>query len=80
MSGQWPVQSLDGDQWFVYVLKDVGVITWPAAHETEKQTQAVYIMGHCQGYRREDVCLYNVSKRKCKCGSLEFTIKTSNFI
>lgn len=55
MSGQWPVQSLDGDQWFAYVLKDVSVITWPTAHETKKQTQAMYAMGHCQGYKREVV-------------------------
>lgn len=40
----------------------VSIITWPTALETEKQTQAVYTIGHCQGYRREAVCLYNVSK------------------
>lgn len=57
MSGQWPVESLVGDQRFegVYVLKGVGVITWPTAHVTEKQTQSVYTMGHGQGDRTEVV-------------------------
>ena len=39
VSGQRPVESLDRDQCFecmcVYVLRDVSVITWPTALETE---------------------------------------------
>lgn len=38
----------------------LSVITWPAAHVAEKQTGAVYAMGHSQGKPAEVVCLYNV--------------------
>lgn len=39
----------------MHVVGDVSVITWPAAHETEKQEQAMYTVGQCQGYSRDDV-------------------------
>lgn len=66
----------------VYVLWGVGVITWPAAHETEKQTQAVYSRGHSQGDRREVVCLYNVSVEECQhvcCGVCKCGVQRQNY-
>lgn len=60
VSCQWAVQSFDRDQWFecvcVHVVGDVSVITWPAAHETEKREQAMYTVGQCQGYSRDSAC------------------------
>ena len=66
-SGVWRAWSgISGLTVCVYVLWGVGVITWPAAHKTEKETQAVCSTGHSQGDRREVVCLYNVSVEECQ--------------
>lgn len=64
-SGVWKAWSgISGLSVCVYVLNGVSVITWPAAHETEKRAQAAYTMGHRQGDRRKVVCLYNVCIRE----------------
>lgn len=51
-------------------VQGVRIITWPTTLETEKYTQAAYTMGHCQGYRQETVCLYNVTESECDCVKL----------
>lgn len=55
----------------VYVLKGVIVITWPAAHKTEEQTQGVRTLGHSRGDRMKVVCLYNMGVVKCQNVSCE---------
>lgn len=47
----------------VHVLKDVSVITWPTAHKTEKQTGAVYTMGHSQGYTQRGYMFIHCESR-----------------
>lgn len=66
-SGVWKAWSgISGLSVCVYVLKGVSVITWPTAHETEKQTQAVCTLGHSRRGRIEVVCLYNMGVVKCQ--------------
>ncbi|MEQ2161395.1 hypothetical protein GOODEAATRI_009245 [Goodea atripinnis] len=31
-------------------------------------------MGHCQGYRREAVCLYNVTESECECYQISYRL------
>lgn len=59
----WRVLSgISGSSVCVYVLMGVSVITWPTGHETEKQTQALWV--DSQGDRTEVVCFYYIGAVK----------------